>query len=231
MTEWFPSEEWLDEYRRNLNASEQYGETSSGWGVDFNGDFLFRIQNLPLQETTVGDLPPDLTDELVANLEATDDGSFECLRETTTEAFDARFDDRGDDREAFVETVLETSLADVPDVMWPELREHLPADLENLLGQLEEYVHNEEVYAFLELEDGQCHATELLVDPEARDPGFTLAARYSKWKQLIEGADVIEAVMSRDMTLDGSITTILTYDEAAAEMGDVAGETPATYLF
>lgn len=232
MTEWFPSEEWLDEYRRNLNANERYTEASSGWGVEFNGDFLFHIRNLPLEETTMGELPDELTGEFATNLETTDDEAFDRLRETTTDAFETRFDERGDDREAFVETVMATPLAAVPDEMWPELRKYLPADLENLLGQLEKYVHDDsEVYVYLELEDGTCEDTELLVEPDARDPGFTLEAPYSMWKKLIEGADVIQAVLSRDMKLDGSVTTVLEYDEAAAEMGDTAGETPARYLF
>lgn len=232
MTEWFPSEEWLDEYRRNLNANERYDEASSGWGVEFDGDFLFHIRNLPLEETTVGELPDELTDEFVTDLEATDDEAFDRLRATTTDTFETRFDERGDDREAFVETVMATPLADVPDEMWSELRKYLPPDLGNLLGQLEEYVHDDsEVYVYLELEDGKCKDTELLVERDARDPGFTLAARYSKWKELVEGADVVQAVLSRDMKLDGSVTTVLEYDEAAAEMGDTAGETPAMYLF
>lgn len=42
---------------------------------------------------------------------------------------------------------------------------------------------------------------------------------------------MIEWFSSRDMKLDGSVTTVLQYDEAAAEMGETAGETDATSLF
>ncbi|TSD15997.1 sterol carrier protein [Haloglomus irregulare] len=37
----FPSEEWFEEYERRVNESEQYSESGAGWGVEFNGDFLY----------------------------------------------------------------------------------------------------------------------------------------------------------------------------------------------
>ncbi|WP_254832154.1 SCP2 sterol-binding domain-containing protein [Haloglomus salinum] len=40
----FPSEEWMKEYKERVNASESYAETGAGWGVDFNGDFLYVIE-------------------------------------------------------------------------------------------------------------------------------------------------------------------------------------------
>ena len=39
----FPSEAWMEEYRNRLNESEEYGEQGAGWGVGFNGDFIFHI--------------------------------------------------------------------------------------------------------------------------------------------------------------------------------------------
>ena len=41
-----PSEadEWVGEWRRKLNESEAYSEAGQGWGIGFNGDFLFEIQ-------------------------------------------------------------------------------------------------------------------------------------------------------------------------------------------
>ncbi len=40
----FPSEEWMKEYKERVNASESYAETGAGWGVGFNGDFLYVIE-------------------------------------------------------------------------------------------------------------------------------------------------------------------------------------------
>jgi putative sterol carrier protein len=41
-----PSEadEWIREWRDQLNASEEYAQAGAGWGVGFNGSFLFDIQ-------------------------------------------------------------------------------------------------------------------------------------------------------------------------------------------
>jgi putative sterol carrier protein len=41
-----PSEadEWIREWREQLNASEEYAEAGAGWGDGFNGSFLFDIQ-------------------------------------------------------------------------------------------------------------------------------------------------------------------------------------------
>lgn len=46
MTYELPSEadEWIGEYRTKLNESEAYSEAGEGWGVGFNGDFVFEIQ-------------------------------------------------------------------------------------------------------------------------------------------------------------------------------------------
>jgi putative sterol carrier protein len=40
----FPSEEWIEEYQVRLNASEEYAEKGEGWGVGFNGDFLYVVE-------------------------------------------------------------------------------------------------------------------------------------------------------------------------------------------
>jgi putative sterol carrier protein len=38
------AEEWIDEYETKLNESDQYTHAGEGWGVGFNGDFIFEIQ-------------------------------------------------------------------------------------------------------------------------------------------------------------------------------------------
>lgn len=55
----YPTEQWLDEYKRHLNDSDELDEAGAGWGVDFNGDIYFVITDLPLDETTLGDLPEE----------------------------------------------------------------------------------------------------------------------------------------------------------------------------
>lgn len=40
-----PSEadEWIDAWQTTLNESNEYSDVGEGWGVGFNGDFLFEI--------------------------------------------------------------------------------------------------------------------------------------------------------------------------------------------
>lgn len=40
----FPSEEWFDELKARLNANETYGDQAAGYGVDFDGDYIFTIE-------------------------------------------------------------------------------------------------------------------------------------------------------------------------------------------
>ncbi|WP_336136027.1 SCP2 sterol-binding domain-containing protein [Natronomonas amylolytica] len=39
----FPSDEWIKEWRERLNDNEEYAEKGQGWGVGFNGDFVFHV--------------------------------------------------------------------------------------------------------------------------------------------------------------------------------------------
>ncbi|WP_306061746.1 sterol carrier protein [Natronococcus wangiae] len=233
MTDWFPSEEWLESYRANLNEDDVYAAESDDWGVDFNGNFLFVLTRLPLEETTFGDLPDELTAELYDRIDALSDDEFGRLRETATPAFDERLESvEGDDEsERFRRALSDVTLADAPDVVWPELEELIRGDLDSLLAQLETYVDDATVHAYLELEDGACRRADLVEDSAACEPGFELEAPYETWTDLVEGADVIESVMSNEMDLEGSVTRVLHYGDAAAAMGDVAGETDARYLF
>ena len=40
----FPSEEWIVEWREQLNDNDEYAEKGQGWGVGFNGDFVLHIR-------------------------------------------------------------------------------------------------------------------------------------------------------------------------------------------
>jgi putative sterol carrier protein len=55
----YPTEQWLEVYKDHLNDSDELDEAGAGWGVDFNGDMYFVITDVPLSETTLGDLPEE----------------------------------------------------------------------------------------------------------------------------------------------------------------------------
>lgn len=56
----FPTPAWMEEFAKMLNESKEMAEAGKGWGVDFNGNFLFVIQNIPLEKIDEGKLPEDL---------------------------------------------------------------------------------------------------------------------------------------------------------------------------
>lgn len=231
MAEWFPSREWLHTYRAALNNNETYREASEGWGVDFDGDFVFEITDIPTG-TTIADLPEDLSGEFRENLESLSDERVDELLTDAPSALEDRMAEQdGDDHERLVAAVLSTSIADISEVTFSALREEYPADLDNLLDQLEQYLNDGTIYAYIDLYDGECLETTVLQDPEARDPGFAIIGPYPHWKNLLEGADVMESIFSEDLELDGSTTTILPYSEAAQELGDTAGRVDDRYLF
>lgn len=60
----YPSKEWLEEYCKMLNQSKEYKEAGKGWGVGWNGDFIFQIENIPIDKISIEDLPADLAKEL-----------------------------------------------------------------------------------------------------------------------------------------------------------------------
>jgi putative sterol carrier protein len=67
MTEIFPSEAWFKKYGEHINAHEGYRESAADWGVDFNGDFLFVMTDVPVDE--VDGLPEDLAAEMETYIE------------------------------------------------------------------------------------------------------------------------------------------------------------------
>ena len=40
----YPSQEWCDEWKKALNNDPAVEKTGKKWGVDFNGNFLFKLQ-------------------------------------------------------------------------------------------------------------------------------------------------------------------------------------------
>jgi hypothetical protein len=66
----FPTEQWLAEYGRRLDESDALDDVSAGWGVGFDGAIRMVIDDIPLAETTLGDLPEPVLAELPENVRA-----------------------------------------------------------------------------------------------------------------------------------------------------------------
>jgi putative sterol carrier protein len=81
----FPSEEWIQEYQRRLNENEEYDEKGAGWGVGFNGDFIFHLR------------PDDRLPEDEYYFVGLEDGEVSgCRRIDSPDEVDAGFVLRGD---------------------------------------------------------------------------------------------------------------------------------------
>lgn len=61
---YFPSQAWFAEYRERINANDEYAESASDWGVGFNGDFIFEMRGLPVEELDTEAMPEALRDEI-----------------------------------------------------------------------------------------------------------------------------------------------------------------------
>lgn len=68
----FPSQAWFAEYERRINDDEEYADTSEGWGTDFNGDFIFEMTDMPVEEMDTDAMPEYLREELDTYVTATD---------------------------------------------------------------------------------------------------------------------------------------------------------------
>jgi putative sterol carrier protein len=72
----FPSEAWFQEYKNKVNESEEYSEKSAGWGVDFDGDFIFKMTDMPVDEIDTSQLPEKVQEELEAYVHETDSEGY-----------------------------------------------------------------------------------------------------------------------------------------------------------
>jgi putative sterol carrier protein len=63
-TIYFPSQDWFAVYKRRINESEAYAEQGADWGVDFNGDFVFEMRGMPVDELDIDAMPAALQDEM-----------------------------------------------------------------------------------------------------------------------------------------------------------------------
>ncbi|MFQ3319296.1 MAG: putative sterol carrier protein [Natronomonas sp.] len=61
---YFPSQAWFAAYKDRINENEAYAEQAADWGVDFNGDFIFEMRNMPVDDLDIDAMPDDLRSEI-----------------------------------------------------------------------------------------------------------------------------------------------------------------------
>lgn len=231
---YWPTSGWLERYRAALNDNDELAESGSGWGVGWNGDFVFEIRNLPVDDRTIGDLPEEIWGVLQTAIENLDEGSLESVVATAPEPVRADIESRdGSLTDRTVAELRETPVAEAPDRVWPEFERLLPDLHTGLLAEVEENVDPEgTVYAFIGLEDGACTGVDVLDAADEREYGIRVHGDYFAWKDLVRGElDIIQAVMGGKLELDGDMQRVLTYTDAAQAMTQTAADLDDRFLF
>lgn len=234
LAHYWPTTAWLDNYQQALTDSEDLSTTMSGWGAGWNGDYVFEIKNLPIHDNQVQDLPEEVWTALNQGIRQLPEDTLEIVLEDAPEDVKANIEAReGPLPERAANELLETSIADSPDRVWPGLRRVMPDILDDLLDELENNVSEEgHVYAWIGLEDGDCYGTETLDSVDEREKGFVLTGEYQQWVDLVTGElDVVEGIMSGELELDGDMQKVLQYADGALEMTEIASETEKRFLF
>lgn len=195
---YFPSEGWLEAYGRELDASDALDDLALGWGAAFDGSIRFVIADLPLSETHLGDLPPELLEDLPDRV---------------------------------VEGFADVTLAEAPAMIDDSLRESLPAEARDLLGQIERNVVDGDIHAYVDLSGGDCDAVEVLSDPGQRETGFVIRGGYDTWRQVVDGRPPAAAILAGDLVVEGNGIYQLRYSAMFQLLGELAADVETTHLF
>lgn len=232
--EYFPTEPWLETYGQRLDNSEQLSETGSGWGVGWEGGMVFHMKNVPLSDRTIADLPEELVGLIEDTLDSLSDERLEEIVSAAPEDVQEDIESRsGSIHEQTRAELLETSLDESSDRMWPEMEAEVPSILLDLIEQTEEHiVDGSTVFTYLGLHDGGCPEVDILTSLDEREHGFVIKGEYEQWKALVSGnANVINQIMDGDMEVDGDMQKILQYSDAAVVMTETSAETESRFLF
>lgn len=68
---------WIEEYKDKLNESDEYSEAGEGWGVGFNGTFIFEIKPDDFYDGEAVNLFIDVQDGSCRDAYVTDDPDSE----------------------------------------------------------------------------------------------------------------------------------------------------------
>jgi putative sterol carrier protein len=232
--EYFPTEPWLETYGQQLDNSDRLSQTGSGWGVGWEGGMVFHIQNVPLSDRTIADLPEELVALIEDTLDSLSDDRVEEIIAAAPEDIQTDIEARpGTLREQARAELLETPLDESSERMWPAMENEVPPILLELIEQTEEHiVDGSTVFTYLGLHDGGCPAVDILTSLNDREYGFVITGDYEQWKALVNGdANVINQIMSGEMEVDGDMQKILQYSDAAVVMTETSAEMDSRFLF
>jgi putative sterol carrier protein len=219
----YPTEEWLIEYKHRINENEALDIAGVKQEVNITGNFLFVITDVPLNETTIGDLPNEVFDGLPRHLQiplslvALDGAARPLVRSLFTTIRCVGRD---------------ITLNDAAILISGSLRQCFPERTEDLLRQLDEHVIDGTIYVFIGLEEGDCTEVEILGGLDERTVDFVLRGSHKTWREIVNGdLDFLSAVSSGDLEVEGETQRSLRYSGTMQLLAQAAADIETTHLF
>lgn len=218
----YPTEKWLVEYKHRINRAGAVETTGTDRGIDVTGDLLFIITDVPIDETTIGDLPAETFDGLPRRLRGP--LSLVGLDSVATPLVRPLF------------TTIhwigrDLSLSDAAALIRGGLRQCFPERTEDLLRQLDEHVVDDTIYVFIGLEDGDCTAVRILDGADERAADFVFRGSHETWGNIIDGdLDFLSAVSSGALEVEGETQRLPQYNGAMQLLGQAATDIDTTRL-
>jgi putative sterol carrier protein len=249
---WFPTVEWYEKYRENLNDNPRFRRLIDDWGEEFKGDFVFEINEVPVNDHRLEDIPDemlgvdkmpdDIWDDLPDALEdeikrhGVDKPiyrSFSLLDQSVRDALSDELRALLEESEALFEA--NPTYLEAVDEMSEELRDFLPPHLDGLVHQLENFVNEDgDAFAYLNIEDGRVTEARALEPQEADDvdAAFHLYGDYEDWEYFMKSDEtVIGVVMDEVLKPEGRMLTLMKYADALNEMGEMRHDIETQYIF
>lgn len=82
----------------------------------------------------------------------------------------------------------------------------------------------DDIYGYLDLWHGECRSGKVITEAEAETAAYTIAAPFSRWKDVVEGdLDPIKGMMQGKLRVRGDLPTIVRYVKAANELVCLTG--------
>jgi putative sterol carrier protein len=82
----------------------------------------------------------------------------------------------------------------------------------------------QDIYGYLDLWHGKCRGGKVITEAEAETAAYTIAAPFSRWKDVVEGdLDPIKGMMQGKLRVRGDLPTIVRYVKAANELVRLTG--------
>lgn len=197
----FPTLDWMKEYQKALNEDEDLDEVGEGWGVDWNGDFIFEITDLPIDQVTPKDLPSELTEGVSDDLldQMGDMSLDEVIENLSDEMMEALPEQMGE----LIELMKEYDIAKTGKIYAFVGLENGGCTGTDIVGGLEEKDHGFVL-------TGSYDNWKKLVKGEL---------------------DAVQGVMRGDLELDGEMQKVMKFTKATQRMTTIASEIETEFIF